>query len=697
MFMDNNKFSKLRFYANQGWPIFPVTWLINGGSCSCRDKECKHPGKHPFIPGGYKIATTDHDKIHAWHTKYPQANWAVATGSTNQGGAGIFVVDIDPRHGGDITWDMLRNEHPEPIETVTVTTGNKGSHLYFQYPPNGCVIKCGTDFLGAGIDIKSNGGLIIIPPSVTNQPYIFELNPSETPVAPAPDWIVQLVQEQPNQESPNQQAPPEEETVAGVFLLEDAHRALNALKKERADNYQQWLEVGMSLFSLGQAGLIAWDTWSKQSDKYEPGACAQKWVTFSPALGDANKIGFGSLLCWAEEDGAAPFIRPAPKKPKPSHYMKALAAQGYTFAVNDMNDMIYVNGTRMSDLHMAKIMTGLREYEYKGKDVALDVMASMGMEHMFHPIRDYLNSLVWEGSREEHWETIDWISALASYFVDRDQLFPILLRKWLVGAVQRVLGPRKGQQHPMWVLDGKQGIGKSRFVWWLGSPLPAFYIQNAINTEDKDFLIMLCSKWVWEVEELGSTIRKADIEALKAFISKEIINVRKPYGHDEIVKPATASFIGTINSSGGFLADPTGSRRFRCCTLTEIDWKYSRDIDVNQIWAQAVALFKHGETFELDPETEKRIIAINTQYEIDDPIAFDIFSTFNCEKDKQDQYTATAQIIYRLRADGKIVGGNDMQTAQRISNVLTRLGFEKDNVRVNGQKTRVWRGVWLKT
>jgi DNA primase len=59
----------------------------------------------------------------------------VATGSTNQGGAGIFVVDIDPRHGGDITWDMLRNEHLEPIETVTVTTGNKGSHLYFQYPP----------------------------------------------------------------------------------------------------------------------------------------------------------------------------------------------------------------------------------------------------------------------------------------------------------------------------------------------------------------------------------------------------------------------------------------------------------------------------------------------------------------------------------------------------------------------------------
>jgi predicted P-loop ATPase len=207
---------------------------------------------------------------------------------------------------------------------------------------------------------------------------------------------------------------------------------------------------------------------------------------------------------------------------------------------------------------------------------------------------------------------------------------------------------------------------------------------------------MLCSKWVWEVEELGSTIRKADIEALKAFISKEIINVRKPYGHDEIVKPATASFIGTINSSGGFLADPTGSRRFRCCTLTEIDWKYSRDIDVNQIWAQAVALFKHGETFELDPETEKKIIAVNAQYEIDDPMAYDLFSAFNCVKEEKDKYTATAQIIYRLRTDGKLVGGNDNLIAQRISNILTRLGFEKDMIKVNRQPVRVWRGVWLK-
>ena len=474
-------------------------------------------------------------------------------------------------------------------------------------------------------------------------------------------------------ETPTKQADDREQAADD---LKTALGALGALKKSRADVYSEWLETGMSLYCLGQDGLVAWDQWSKQSEKYEPGVCAAKWLTFTPALQAANKIAFGSLIRWAEEDGCAPFIRPAPKKTKPSHYTKALAAFGYEFSVNDMNDMIYINGNRMSDLLMSKIMTGLREFDYKSKEVAVDAMSSMALENKFHPIKDYLSSLTWEGWKDgDTWNGVDHIKNLCEYIQDKDGVFPHILRKWLVGAVGRVLGPRPGQQHPMLVLDGPQGIGKSRLVWWLGSPLPAFYIQNAINTNDKDFLISLCSKWIWEVEELGATLRKSDVESLKAFLSKEVINVRKPYGHDEIVKPATASFIGTINSSGGFLADPTGSRRFRVCTLTSINWDYDKHIDVNQVWAQAVALFRGGETWELDRDLQEKMIEINNRYDVDDPIQFDIFDTFNVEPAAKDHFTATAQIIHRLRVDGKIIGSSDQQVAQRIANVLVRLGL----------------------
>jgi predicted P-loop ATPase len=289
---------------------------------------------------------------------------------------------------------------------------------------------------------------------------------------------------------------------------------------------------------------------------------------------------------------------------------------------------------------------------------------------------------------------IDHITRVAQFFEDKDNTFSILLKKWLLGAVGRILSDHPGQQHPMLVLDGKQGMGKSRFVWWLGSPLPAFYLQNSINTQDKDFLINLISKWIWEVEELGATLRKQDIESLKAFITKEIVTVRKPYGHEDIVKPATASFIGTINNSGGFLADSTGNRRFRVCTLTKIDWDYEKQVNINDVWAQAVHLYKNGERWQLDADTNEKMNEINSRYEVDDPLGWDLYEVFNIDPDEKSEYTATAQIIKILRDSGRVTGGSDQQISNRIGNILSKAGCEKAQIRLNGQRARVWHGVW---
>lgn len=694
--MDNNtKLENLEYYIKRGWPLIPVHWIRDDGTCSCGDPECiKSRGKHPIPTKWPDKASTDPQQIKAWHKQYPQANWGVLCGH-NPPGAGLVVVDIDPRNGGDVTWENLRDEHPEPLETVQIYTGSGGMHLYFRYPDNGVEIGNPTD-VWPGIDIKANKGMVLIPPSKTQERYTFMISPVEAPIDELPDWILSVIApHKPPESIKIPQTGNSSEDLSDKTNL--AIKALKALKKERADSYETWLEVGMALFELGDTGLDLWDGWSKQSEKYDPGACAQKWATLTLALTDASKISFGSLLFWAQEDGGEAYITPAPRKAKPSHYMKALTAFGYEFSANEMNDMLYANGTRLNDLLMAKIVTGLREYGYNSKEWAMDAIATMALEHQFHPIKDYLNSLEWEGFYDgETWHGADHIGQLALYFHDKDNIFPQLIRKWLIGAVERVMGKRPGQQHPMLVLDGPQGIGKSRFVWWLGSPLPHFYIQNSINTMDKDYLILLCSKWVWEVEELGATLRKSDIESLKAFLSKEIINVRKPYGRDEIVKPATASFIGTINSSGGFLADPTGNRRFRVCNLTGIDWDYDKQVNINQVWAQAVALHKAGETWEMDIKTQAIINDINTRYEVDDPLAYDLVDKLDIFPDQKSIYTSTAEIIHALRNCGAIVGGSDQQIAGRIANILQKMGCERDRVRINGHQVRAWLGVQIK-
>jgi len=187
MFMDNNKFSKLKFYANKGWPIFPVAWLING-HCSCGRSDCTSPGKHPLVENGFYSATTDLDQIKQWHDRWPESNWGLRTGDKNAGGSGLIVLDIDHKTGGFHTWDLLREENPGPIETVTVATGNQGQHLYFLYP-EGTDIRSGVGVLGPGVDIRANLGYVLIPPSSTTNPYKFELNPSETEVSVMPAWI----------------------------------------------------------------------------------------------------------------------------------------------------------------------------------------------------------------------------------------------------------------------------------------------------------------------------------------------------------------------------------------------------------------------------------------------------------------------------------------------------------------------------
>ncbi len=85
--------------------------------------------------------------------------------------------------------------------------------------------------------------------------------------------------------------------------IQSAARALGQLKLSRADDYQNWLNVGMSLRSLGDCGLQLWEEWSRKSPRFQEGVCAEKWGTFEPGE-PGEDITLGSLIAWAREDAA---------------------------------------------------------------------------------------------------------------------------------------------------------------------------------------------------------------------------------------------------------------------------------------------------------------------------------------------------------------------------------------------------------
>lgn len=182
-------------YARQGWPVLLVR---PGGKLPLFPSA--HPTGDPLqgrchggcgqVGHGFYDATTDPVAIETWYRRHPQANVGIRTGSA----AGIFVLDIDADHGGELSLARLVRRHGALPATLTSRTGGGGRHIFFAWPA--IDLRNSASRLGDGIDIRAEGGYIVAPPSRTTKgPYQW-LNPG-TPTAPAPPWLLTLLRKPP--------------------------------------------------------------------------------------------------------------------------------------------------------------------------------------------------------------------------------------------------------------------------------------------------------------------------------------------------------------------------------------------------------------------------------------------------------------------------------------------------------------------
>lgn len=376
------------------------------------------------------------------------------------------------------------------------------------------------------------------------------------------------------------------------------------------------------------------------------------------------------------------------RKVKSAEYLQALADLGYTFRMNTLNDLveIAVNGAwqPISDPLAKKLRRQMRDKGYEYVNVMEDAYVAEAYDNCYHPVHAYLDSLQYDGGSH--------IATLASYFKDKDDVFPVFLKRWLIGAIAKA---RTGAQNRVLVLDGCQNLGKSFFVSWLGNVLPDCLIEAPIAPDEKDCQIRLASKWVWEVSEFGSTTRKADREALKSFLTLRTVTVRKPYGLFDMVKPALANFIGTFNNETGVLNDPTGNRRFMIANLTAINWDYARDLDPNAAWAEANAHYLSGETWNLTAAEVQLANKVNERYEVVDPLENLVKKFFHLDATNTHTWTATDEILIQVESNG-LRGGSTRQNAMALAALMTKLGHERaKRPNRNGQRVNGYVGVDL--
>lgn len=151
-------FEASKALAAGGFAVFPCHSCVDG-QCTCGNKDCHSPGKHPKTIEGLHAATADEEQLDVWCKQSPDANIAIATGETS----GIVVVDIDSPKGGDNSLLEMEQSLGKLPPTVTAETGGGGLHLYFRYPRDRKITS--RSAWRAGIDIKSDGGYVIAPPS----------------------------------------------------------------------------------------------------------------------------------------------------------------------------------------------------------------------------------------------------------------------------------------------------------------------------------------------------------------------------------------------------------------------------------------------------------------------------------------------------------------------------------------------------
>lgn len=247
----------------------------------------------------------------------------------------------------------------------------------------------------------------------------------------------------------------------------------------------------------------------------------------------------------------------------------------------------------------------------------LEILIKSELIENYNPIREYFESL-------DKWDGKDHIEKLASYVpLYEHEVFVYHFKKWLVRAIKCALEPGYFNKQALIISHSGQSSGKSTWCRFLCPPELSEYMAEDINS-DKDARIQLCRNFLYNLDELA-VLSKNDVNALKAFFSKTFINERLPYDRKNTILPRICSFMGSTNMSS-FLNDETGSVRWLCFELMgQIDFDYSKEMNIKEVWKQAYHLAYHDPGFNPEltvkdvnenEERNKRYTKMTTEQEL---------------------------------------------------------------------------------
>ncbi len=379
-------------------------------------------------------------------------------------------------------------------------------------------------------------------------------------------------------------------------------------------------------------------------------------------------------------------------------FAEFIEKQGYSIRYNQITHNFEFFGFDKGESveHLAEnVPTILRDklkklYSHVARQDITDYITQYATRHKYNPVLNAIKAVKWDGK--------DRVGQIYDIFrIPPDTEEGIYSRtfifKWLK---QCVCGLFNDIENPfsldiILVFQGKQGIGKTRFFEMLALNSKFFGEGICLDPRDKDSIIQATSKWISELGELGSTMKK-DMDSVKAFLTKSTDEYRTPYGKASLHYPRMTSFVGTVNDTE-FLIDQTGNRRFVTIPLAPdlvIDYNTQiKPFDALQLWSQIYHIVNNEDKascFRLDEDEKRYLEKRNSAFVKPMKAECEVLDILEEQQTQQQGYICTFKEMTVLQF---IQQHNLKYDASVVGKVLKKYGYETIRKRVNGEMTRI--------
>ncbi|MCX6620333.1 MAG: bifunctional DNA primase/polymerase, partial [Acidobacteria bacterium] len=390
---------------------------IRKGKCTCQDWRdrngkgtCGTPGKHPRFRNWPERATTDATEIEKWFSHdFKGSNVGIATGAAS----GVFVLDVDPKNGGEESLDRLQAKHGRLPATLQAMTGGGGRHFYFKHP--GGTVPNEVSIL-PGLDIRGDGGQVVAAPSMhmSGRRYDWDgLDGFNAPILPAPAWLLDLI-------APKQRAGKEPKEIPHTIPDGTKHKrcvSLAGSMRRRGCNSE---EIYAALLKVAERfetpvpsenlRAIAEDIQGRYMPEAESDTANWRGRLITNRDGNPKPVlanAITALRLAPEWSGVLGFneFSLGTVALKPAPWDGAGAGGEWT----DHEDRVTANWLQHQGIFVSV-------------DIAGQTVQSVAKDRRFHPVREYLDALTWDGTKRiDSWlslylgtETNDYTAAVGA-------------------------------------------------------------------------------------------------------------------------------------------------------------------------------------------------------------------------------------------------------------------------------------------